>query len=176
MSSGDAETIYERVAKLEDEVATLREKEGRPLAHIERLYRELKQNHDDRRDYERASDFHYGEKEIRRRNPGTPGRSRLLLNLYCLVSGYGERFGRPLIWAGMLFVASTIGYLLCGKLEATDISLGKAALHSLQVMTFLRPQPILSGLAAKALYTIESLLGPLFLGLFALAVRQRLKR
>ena len=156
-----------------DEDAPLKGNEERPWAHIERLYRELKQNHEDRRDYERASDFHYGEKEMRRRNPGTPGRIRLLLNLYCLVSGYGERFGRPLIWAGMLFVLCTFGYLLSGVGFST---LGEAAIYSFQVMTFLKPQsPALSG-TAKVIYSIQSLLGPLFLGLFALAVRQRLKR
>ena len=45
-----------------------------------------------------------------------------------------------------------------------------------QGMTFLRPQDyILTGLG-KAIYIAQSLLGPLFLGLLALAVRQRLKR
>ena len=159
-----------------DEYEPLKQYEVRPWAHIEKLYRELKQNYEDRRDYERAGDFHYGEKEMRRRNPDTTGAMWLFLNLYWLASGYGEKFLRPLLCAGGLFVFSTLGYLLCADLESTSISWGEAAVHSFQVMTFLRPQAILSGLAAKALYTIQSLLGPLFLGLFALAVRQRLKR
>ena len=62
-------------------------------------------------------------------------------------------------------------------LSARDVSSWlDAALYSLQVMTFLRPQDyILTGLS-KAIYTAQSLLGPLLLGLFALTVRQRLKR
>jgi uncharacterized protein YjbI with pentapeptide repeats len=44
---------------------------ARPWSQVERLYRELKQNYEDRRDYERAGDFHYGEKEMRRQNPET---------------------------------------------------------------------------------------------------------
>ena len=153
-----------------------REEAVRPWPHIERLYRELKQNYEDRRDYERAGDFHYGEKEMRRRNQETPIAIRVFLTLYWLVSGYGERFLRPLVGAGLLFVFSTLGYLQCAKLESINISWGEAVIYSLQVMTFLKPQITLYGLAAKAIYTAESLLGPLFLGLFALAVRQRLKR
>jgi hypothetical protein len=43
----------------------------RPWSQLERPYRELKQNYEDRRDYERAGDFHYGEKEMPRQNPET---------------------------------------------------------------------------------------------------------
>ena len=143
----------------------------------------------ERRDYERAGDFHTSEKNMRRQNPKTRRPIRMLLNLYRLSSGYGEQFGRPLLCAGVVFVLSTIGYFLCRVQPEGSVALnpnstsvevagywGEIAVYSFQVMTFLRPQAILSGLAAKAIYTIESLLGPLFLGLFALAVRQRLKR
>jgi len=73
-----------------DEIAPLQPKAERQFSRIERLYRELKQNYEDRRDYERAGDFHYGEKEMRRQNPDTPRTSKVLLNLYRLSSGYGE--------------------------------------------------------------------------------------
>ncbi len=43
-------------------------------------------------------------------------------------------------------------------------------------MTFLRPTDLAPQGIAKLVHTIQSLLGPLFIGLFALAVRQRLKR
>jgi len=47
--------------------------------------------------------------------------------------------------------------------------------YSLRVMTLLRPDDLVPVRVAKVVYTLQSLLGPLFLGLFALAVRQRLK-
>ena len=56
-----------------DEDVELSDGETRPWALIEQLYRQLKQNYEDRRDYERARDFHYGEEEMRRKNPGLQG-------------------------------------------------------------------------------------------------------
>ena len=53
--------------------------EAYPWDELERLYRELKQNYDDHRNYAPAGDFHYGEKEIQRRNPATPWNLRVLL-------------------------------------------------------------------------------------------------
>ncbi|MBW1783104.1 MAG: pentapeptide repeat-containing protein [Deltaproteobacteria bacterium] len=97
-----------------DEIRPLKTGEFRKLDHIERLYRELKQNYEDRRDYERAGDFHYGEKEMRRKNPNTPVLLKVMLTLYCWVSGYGERYVRPLVWAFGLLLVCTFGYLYFG--------------------------------------------------------------
>jgi hypothetical protein len=92
-----------------DEILPLATNESGRWDHIERLYRELKQNHEDRRDYERAGDFHYGEKEMRRKNPDTPFLLKCLLTLYGAVSGYGERYIRPLVWAFVLLAVCTFG-------------------------------------------------------------------
>jgi hypothetical protein len=66
------------------------------------------------RDHERAGDCHYGEKEMRRKNPDTPWSLRFFLTLYRAVSGYGERYLPSLLWAGGLLLASTISYLWWG--------------------------------------------------------------
>jgi uncharacterized protein YjbI with pentapeptide repeats len=158
-----------------------------PWEQLERLYRELKQNYDDRRNYPRVGDFHYGEKEIQRRNPATPLSLKVFLWLYWLVSGYGERFLRPLLWAVGFWALATVGYLLSSLSPAKEAAVpalaiadpatwGHAVLYSLQVMLFFRPPDfVLSTVLAKTMYTLQSLLGPLVLGLFALAVRQRLR-
>lgn len=170
--------VYDEIAPLEGGVV-------RPWARIERLYRELKQNYEDRRDYERAGDFHYGEKEMRRRNPTTRGALRVFLTLYWVLSGYGERYVRPLIWAVLLFFVSTILYLVLGLSPDDGASTLactskwdwlRAAHYSFRVMTLLRPGDLVPIGYAKGVATVQTLLGPLFLGLFALAVRQRLKR
>ncbi len=163
------------------------EEGGRPYAQIERLYRELKQNHEDRRDYERAGDFHYGEKEMRRKNPETPAGLKFFLTLYWAVSGYGERYLRPLIWAGALLFGCAFLYLGLGLVEPAGhghrLCLNKLedwlqALHySFRVMTLLKAEEVAKPDGyAKMVSTVQSLLGPLFLGLFGLALRQRLKR
>jgi hypothetical protein len=170
-----------------DEIALVKSGDGstRPWPQIERLYRELKQNHEDRRDDERAGDFHYGEKEMRRQNPDTAWGLRLFLTLYWLFSGYGERYLRPLLWAGLLFVASTIGYMWWGlRPNAGGSSLAwtypwdwlRAAYYSFRVMTLLKSDDWVPLRYAQLVNTFQTLLGPTFLGLFALALRQRLKR
>ncbi len=168
-----------------DEIAPLAEGETRQWSHIERVYRQLKQNYEERRDYERACDFHYGEKEMRRKNPETAAWLRRVLWLYRWAGGYGERCLPPLFWTGCLFLASTLGYLwwgLCHKGETTRLALTslwdwlRAAHYSLRVMFLLKPDDLVPVGYAKLVHTVESLVGPLLIGLFALALRQRLKR
>src|SRR5215510_2369202 len=107
---------------------------------------------------------------------------RFFLTLYWAVSGYGERYLRPLAWAAALLIVSTISYLWIG-LEGkwtggrTSIlsmsSVGgwlQAAHYSFRAMTFLKPEDVATPMGySRAVHTVQSLLGPLFLGLFALA-------
>jgi hypothetical protein len=63
------------------------------------------------------------------------------------------------------------------QLSFTNVqSWREAVIYSFQVMTFFRPSTFLISGWAHATYTLQSLLGPLLFGLFALAVRQKLKR
>ena len=172
-----------------DEIASRQEGKFPPWSRLERLYRELKQNYEDRRDYERAGDFHYGEKEMRRKNAHTSSSLRFLLTLYWAASGYGERYLRPLAWAIALFVIATVLYLRLGlkgewtggaKPTLSMANVGdwlQAAHYSFRVMTFLKPEQVATPISySRVVHTVQSILSPLFLGLFALAVRQRLKR
>jgi uncharacterized protein YjbI with pentapeptide repeats len=160
-------------------------KKNFPWGSIEKLYRDLKRHHDDRRDYQKAGDFHYGEKEMQRGNPQTKPAQRFFLRLYRLASGYGEEYLRPLLWAALVWLLSAAGYLIFGlhpKGEQTYLRISNAWdwLHSLhfsfRVMTLLKPDEYLPAGYSVGVSTLENLLGPLFLGLFALALRQRLKR
>ena len=161
-----------------------KDKDDLDWEHIERVYRDLKINHKESGDHERAGDFHYGEKEMRRRNPDTPRAHRFFLNLYRIISGYGERYLRPLFWAAVLLVLCTFGYLLLGISKdeiplklANPLDWIRTALYSLQVMTFIRPTYLEhTTLASTGLKAFQSIFGPVVIGLFALALRQRLKR
>jgi uncharacterized protein YjbI with pentapeptide repeats len=167
-----------------DEKAYLKKSRDYPYGHIEPLYRELKQNYEDRKDFERASDFHYGEKEMRRKNPDTPLRLKIPLYAYWLVSGYGERYLRSLLSICVVVLLSMIGYLAFG-LETADATILdwtsrwdrlQAAHYALRVMTLLKPDDLVPIGYSQFIHTADSILGPVLIGLFALAVRQRLKR
>ncbi len=155
------------------------------LIRIERLYRQLKQNYEDRRDHERVSDFHYGEKEMRRKNPDTPLGQRFFLTLYWALTGYGERYLRPLVSAALLLVISTLLYLLLGlfpkggwvPLElGSVVNWGRGFHYSFRVMALLKPEDFVPSEVGQWVNTIQSILGPILFGLFALALRQRLRR
>jgi uncharacterized protein YjbI with pentapeptide repeats len=190
---GACNGLYDEVdslKKLKERKAQTRESqkdETLPWSHLEQSYRQLKQNCEDRRDYEQARDFHYGEKEMRRKNPENPLGLRILLWVYRLVSGYGERALRPFLWAVGLLGACAALYLCLGvrpKVASSTLSWAsasdwlKAFEYSFRVMTLLRPDDLglVSQGCAKLVFLFESIAGPVLLGLFGLALRQRLKR
>jgi uncharacterized protein YjbI with pentapeptide repeats len=151
--------------------------------YVEQLYRQLKQNYEGRRAYQQASDFHYGEREMQRQNPDTEPSLRRLLWLYGLISAYGERWLRPLMWAAVLLIICVPAYLWSGLWSNESKSLldwrnwGGAVRYSFQTMTLLKPADLVAvGCLSKWMHALQSLLGPVLLGLFALALRQRLKR
>jgi len=89
---------------------------------------------------------------MQRRNPATPRSLKVFLWLYWLVSGYGERFLRPLLWALGLLVLATGAYLWLGLVpKGGGASLqwakvkdwGLAVDYGLRVMTLLRPDDLM---------------------------------
>ena len=181
--------IRGRFGVYDEVVDPLVDGETRSWHHIEKVYRELKQNYEDRRDYERARDFHYGEKEMRRKHAKTLGRRfwglRALLFIYKWVSGYGEHILCPFVWAVILLGGCSVLYLWfgpCPKGENTRLAFSslwdwlRSAHYSLRVMFLLKPDDFVPIGGAKLVHTAETILGPLLIGLFGLAVRQRLKR
>jgi uncharacterized protein YjbI with pentapeptide repeats len=170
-----------------DEIRALKNEQTRPtLDALERMYRELKQNFETRHDYERAGDFHISENEMRRRNPGTPTGLKCLLTLYWLLSGYGERYGRPLICAAVLLFGVTAAELQQGVVDRhthQSLSIARArdwlalAHYNLRTILLLRPTNLdLPSELARVFDTFLSIAGPLVIGLFALSLRQRLRR
>jgi hypothetical protein len=153
-----------------DEKILLTKNEIPQYQHLERLYRELKQNYEDRRDYERMSDFHYGEKEMRRQN--TKGLLRFALRTYRCLSGYGEDFKRAFFC--VLALAAICAFLFW----CLGFCPQQAVFYSLRVMLHLKPEAIAepAGWGVGSLFVVESILGPVLIGLFGLALRQRLKR
>lgn len=82
---------------------------------LSRAYRDLKTAYEGNKDYIYASDFHYAEKEFRRINYEVPRQIRIQLQLYWLVSGYGERVLRPIWWFLFLCILGAVPYYLWGQ-------------------------------------------------------------
>lgn len=97
------------------------EKNEAYLLNAENIYRQLKQNHEDQRDFATAGEFHYSEKEMRRKYLSQKRKRTwteighwFLLSIYKWISGYGERWLRPLIWILLLMFGMPILYLQQG--------------------------------------------------------------
>lgn len=153
---------------------------GGSQAEVERLYRQLKKNYEDRGDFPRAGDFHIGEKEARRRNPITSWGMSLLLFIYRALSKYGERATPAFLCLFGLILVSATGYyslmdVLPNNPHSTMTPLGALRL-SLEATFFpLRPLGLNDGVVWM-INLLQRLFAPLLLGLLALAIRQRVKR
>ncbi len=162
--------------------------EGRPIkpsfedfAPVERLYRQLKANYEEERDYKRVGDFHYGEMEMHRR--GSFWRQWVPFswyNLYRVLSGYGERPLRAFIWLLLLIPAWAglvwgIGFNQAGS-EA-PVSYGSNLLFIIEKALLQRPAwPEGINWLGKLLGSLSVLLIPGQAALFLLALRNRLGR
>ena len=155
-----------------------------PWGQLARLYRELKQNYEDRRNYLRSGDFHYREKEMQRRNPAMPWNHRTLLWVYWALSGYGKRVLPPLAWLLGLILGGAVLYIGLGvRLTAAGAPLTwqsadiwMTVYYSLRVSLLQTPDNLVLSPLAQGIHTVQLVLSPVLIGLLALAIRQRVKR
>jgi uncharacterized protein YjbI with pentapeptide repeats len=72
---------------------------------IASAYRALRKSREDSGDAPGAADFYYGETEMRRRDRRrSPAGERVVLSLYWLLSGYGLRASRSLVFLAILLI------------------------------------------------------------------------
>lgn len=118
-----------------DEIIEKPEKEEYPF--IEKLYRDLKKNYENRGSYGEAGDFHYGEMEMRRLSQKPVFCYVSLLWLYKTLSGYGEKYWRALFWLGafLLVYLGAYRFIEYNALPFRD-GLWNSLIHTLQVITF----------------------------------------
>ena len=163
-----------------DELVWREKKEGPPES-VERLYRQLKTNYEEKKDYKRVGDFHYGEMEMHR--IGSPWRRRFPLswyNLYWALNGYGERPLRALTWF-VVFLFACTSFIWSQGLTVDNSSISASFWQSfrfvLEKATFQRPTwgtPV-SGWG-ELLASLSALFIPGQAALFFLALRNRLGR
>jgi len=171
--------VYDEVLFGDDKFSEIR------YESLEELYRQLKQNYLNRRDYLNAGYFHYGEKEAIRNNPKTSIGIKCLLNLYKMISGYGEKILPAFVCITILITFSTFFYWIGGIDYANNaqftndnsINTIDYILYSIESMFFLRSNSFIPISYLTSFITIiQSVISPILLGLLALSIRQRLKR
>ncbi len=164
------------------------------IAGIEHLYRHLKQNYENQRDYSRAGDFYYGEMEMKRLQRNWLG--QIPFWIYRFLSGYGERYGQAftvlmgmILLFGMLFMFA--GFIDNGMQVSVHRALvpepsewwetlkdfGKSLVYSAESMTlFHQPNITFASFWGKLAELAASVLGILQIALFGLALKRRFKR
>ena len=171
-----------------------------PALQIASIYRALRKGKEDTKDEPGATDFYYGEMEMRRRatkrnsEPGqsssyTPFVERMILHAYWLVSGYGLRAWRALI--AVLLALVLFAYLFTHGGFAMDEahckppptgtrcydSFDDALIFGARTAVGLPtdPRPVLTTLGNVEQIGLRILV-PVLLGLALLAIRARVKR
>jgi hypothetical protein len=172
---------------------------------IQVMYRQLRKAQEDARNEPGATSFYYGEMEMRRHASSTPVVEKLILGLYWATSGYGLRASRALAALGVTLALATAAFTTMGfgpsqvmrYQPVPPVQRGLAQAY--QQVTIAGPRP---GWLSALFYSLHSstsllgdtqppaplttagdiaqialkLLGPIFVGLAALAIRNRIKR
>lgn len=178
-----------RKALYDETVLVAENKINREQAEIiKHAYRQLKQSHEDNRDYTRSNDFYFGEMEMRRlRKPNAIQRNIFSwIALYRWISGYGQIWQNSLFFIAVCLLVLPLLFPVTGLLYiyplGTPQEYNADYWHALQynflTVTF---QKDINDLYHPSAFTrnlaiIESLLMPVLVTLFILALRRRFKR
>ena len=167
---------------------------------IAQVYKRLRANYEENLNYAEAGDFHIGEMEMRRKGEKNPF-NKGIIQLYKLLSNYGESYWRPLLfWIlpilllfPILFMYSGIepvaqsqnSYLINYEFDASSISLNKekvadylkSFVYSLSVFSLVREKQYRPMNNLGHLWMVlESIMSPLLIAFFLLALRRRFRR
>lgn len=144
-------------------------------AEVAGVYRSLRKGLEGAANEAGASDFYYGEMEMRRLDKQASRDERLVITLYWLASGYGLRASRAFFW---LVVSVLLGALVLHEYGFVSPSITTrdallAALEGIVPGVTTTNQLTDWGRATDLVLTV---LGLVFLALAALALRNRVKR
>lgn len=169
--------------RAKEKVKEAEERQWREWRHswalISKSYRDLKKSYEENKDYIYASDFNFGEKEMRRINHEVPRFTRLQLDLFYYVSGYGERILRPCILLLILWILGAWMFegAHCKTGSLCRIDYYQALYISGANMALLRPNDLASFETGRLLLSLlQAILGPTFGAMLVLAITNKLKR
>ena len=144
-------------------------------SQVASVYAELRRSFEMRSNEPGASDFYYGEMEMRRQNPNGAISERTIIWLYWIVSGYGLRAWRAFFWLGLLITAATIALAKYGQTKV-PASATSELLLSLKATFHALGQPKDLTTAGEYILLALSIMGPVLFALCVLAIRGRVKR
>jgi uncharacterized protein YjbI with pentapeptide repeats len=186
-----------------NDVATEEDKVDFDSTHfhqVEILYRQLKRNFEEQRDYERAGDFHYGEMEMKRKQLPRWRQFVSLNFLYKVISGYGQKWYQGLISFLILSVLFSIPNMywvhppketlaqyemgeanscLAGYEVCPEVYWPQTFLFTLRVMTLnksLNYEPKQAIWLGGFAIFLQYLIGPTVIALMVLAIRRQFRR
>lgn len=184
---------------LYDEIELFKKEKGKDfkdkIKKVEILYRQLKQKYKEEHNEPEVSNWHYGEKEMQRKQSSMKDFSFYLLHPYWLSSGYGEKPARAGIFLIFLLLYTSLFLAVAGLVVPDnvkdvhgitsvgwpyDIDIKKTwalFLNTFKYVTFQRDpffEP--ANWYGEAIKLLAQILIPLQAALFALAVRNRFRR
>jgi hypothetical protein len=188
-----------------DEVSPDPETKKFDYALIAQLYRRLRANYEENLQYPEAGDFYIGEMEMTRKAQ-TSIFKKLPLLFYKAISNYGESYYRPLFWIAAIFLLFPLLFMFSGiqpmifdpgmtssqyisyKFDFSSLEsvaptwdeLGDyytCFLYSMSVFSFIRDKKYTTiDNWGHTFFVLESILSPVTLAFFLLALRRRFKR
>lgn len=162
------------------------------IEHVVKLYRQLTINYEQAKSYQLAGEFHYSAMEVQRTFLGVPRKtlkgfwlslgSRIwrwlrrnifsLLAWYHHLCGYGERPVQViLVWCSMVLLVTVLLMLI-----GLSNDFGEALRFSFRAATLRVDLPEVKNPTATWLLTFTSVLGPVQIALFILALQRRFRR
>jgi hypothetical protein len=144
-------------------------------AQVEGVYRSLRKALESGANEPGASDFYYGEMELRRVDKRTNWAERLIITIYWLSSGYGLRASRALAWLFLVVLGGAIALREVG-FRSPSTAFHRAWLSAWEsAIPGIGRTDQLTGWG-RAINLVLAVFGPVFLALAALALRNRVKR
>jgi hypothetical protein len=174
-------------------------------ALIAQLYRRLRANYEENLRYSEAGDFYIGEMEMARKAERNPLK-KLPVLFYKAISNYGESYYRPLGWIAAILLIFPLLFMFAGiqpisldpnnpkadvihyrldfsstqSFSPTTEKVGDyytSFLYSMSVFSFIRDKKYTTiDNWGHTLFVLESILSPVTLAFFLLALRRRFKR
>jgi uncharacterized protein YjbI with pentapeptide repeats len=144
-------------------------------AEVSRVYRSLRKGLEGAANEAGSADFYYGEMEMRRFDKQASLVERMIVTAYWLASGYGLRASRAFFWLAVLVLLGAVALHEHGFVTQ-DVSIGGSILAAVEC--------VLPGVTTSYKLTdwgrttdiVLTVVGPVLLGLAALALRNRVKR
>jgi hypothetical protein len=144
-------------------------------AQVAGAYRSLRRALENGGDEPGASDFYYGEMEMRRRDSRAARAERFVVFLYWILAGYGLRATRALGWLLVALITGSVLFLSVG-LRNPKAPFHQGFLTAAQAAIPGVPTTMALTAWGHWIDIALTILGPVLLGLAALALRNRIKR